>query len=252
MMRHMMKISCLIVSTGILLSFQSANAGVFSPYQAVYEVNRGSVMLGDTTFTLRKKEDGCFHLKGVAEPKGLAALFAGRTTEQSHFCVENGRIRSQTYSISREGGDEDDNYTLHFDWGNHLVTTGVSQPRELPAEGLDRTVMELALRQQLATHLNDDDAELPGKPFIFLMVEDDEIKPYRFQVTGKEVVPTPVGRFHAIKLERINSGKRQFRLWLAPALDYLPVRMERQKKDKPPIRMLLRKLPVSPTEHQAR
>lgn len=222
-----------------------AFAGVFSPYQAVYEVNRGKVMLGDSTFTLQKADGECFHLKGVADPKGLAALFAGQMTEESHFCLENGKPRSQKYRVTREGGDEDDNYTLRFDWGNQLVTTNKSEPRELPAEGFDRTVMELALRQQLARHFKNSKT-LPDKDFIFLMVEDDEIKPYRLKVVGRETVSTPAGHYDAIKVERVNSKRRQLRMWLAPDLDYLPVLVERRKKDKPPIRMILRSLPQSP------
>ena len=225
-------------------------AEVFSPYKAVYEVNRGSIMLGDTTFSMQPAEKNCFHIKGIAEPMGLAALFAGKTTEESHFCLENGHIRSQKYRLEREGGDEDDSYTLRFDWGNQLVTTDKGESRELPAEGFDRTVMELALRRQLARHFKKSQS-LPDKPFIFLMVEDDEIKPYRFQVTGRETINTAAGRFDTLRIERVNSDKRQFRLWLAPELDYLPVRLERQRKDKPIISMTLRNLPLSPTASKA-
>ena len=234
----------LLLSLTLIFAPQSI-AGVFSPYQAVYEVNRGKVMLGDSTFTLKHTEGDCYHLKGIAEPKGLAALFAGRMTEESHFCLENGKPRSQKYRVTREGGDDDDNYTLRFDWGNQLVTTDKSEPRELPAEGFDRTVMELALRQQLARHFKKTE-ELPSKDFIFLMVEDDEIKPYRLKVVGRETIATPAGRYEAIKIERQNSKRRQLRMWLAPELDYLPVLLERKKKDKPPIRMILRALPQSP------
>lgn len=217
-------------------------ADVLSPYKAVYEVNRGSIMLGDTTFTLSKLEDGCFLLENVAEPKGIAAMFVGKMTESSHFCIVDGQIRPQKYSIEKENGDEDDNYTLKFDWGNQLVRTDKNAPRELPADGLDRSVMEIAMRRLLVKAGKD----LPTTPFIFLMVEDDEIQPYRFQITGTEKIATPVGRFDAVKVERINAGKRQFRLWLARDLDYLPVKVERQKKGDDPIRMTLRSLPLSP------
>lgn len=246
MTRRMRSRYFFIVGLGMALFGAQVQAGVLSPYQAIYEVNRGSIMLGDTTFTLSSDGDHCYKLQGVAEPKGLAALFAGRMTEKSHFCVDNGRIRSQHYSVHKEGGDDDDSYTLQFDWGNKLVTTGASEPRELPAEGLDRGVLELVLRQTLARHIKDPAGELPDDPFIFLMVEDDEITPYRFQVTGRETLTTPIGRFETILVERTNSSRRQFRMWLAPELDYLPVRLERQKKDKEPIRMNIRKLPLSP------
>lgn len=219
-----------------------ATADVLSPYTAVYEVNRGNIMLGDTTFNLNKQEGDCYLLEGVAEPKGIAAMFAGKMKESSHFCVENGRIRPHKYNVEKEKGDDDDNYTLKFDWGNKLVRTNNDKPRELPTDGLDRTVMEIAMRRLLAQAGD----KLPTDPFIFLMVEDDEIKPYRFKITGEEKVATPVGRFNTVKVERLNAGKREFRLWLAPELDYLPVKVERQKKGDAAIRMTLRELPKSP------
>ncbi|MGB1580664.1 MAG: DUF3108 domain-containing protein [Nevskiales bacterium] len=234
-----LKISAAAIMLGLGLP---ASADVLSPYTAVYEVNRGNIMLGDTTFNLNKQDGGCYLLEGVAEPKGIAAMFAGKMKESSHFCLENGRIRPRQYHVEKEKGDEDDNYTLKFDWGNKLVRTNNDKPRELPTDGLDRTVMEIAMRRLLAQAGND----LPSSPFIFLMVEDDEIKPYRFQITGQEKVATPVGRFDTVKVERVNAGKREFRLWLAPALDYLPVKVERQKKGDDPIRMTLRELPKSP------
>ncbi len=244
MMQNVVKTGLTCVTLGLLSGI--AQADVLSPYKVVYEVNRGSVMLGDTTFDMRHEKDDCYQIQGIAEPKGLAALFAGKTTETSLFCIEDGRIRSQKYSIMRDGGDDDDSYTLQFDWGNQLVTTNSNEPRELPADGFDRTVMELALRQQLAKHFESNGNELPANPFIFLMVEDDEIKPYRFQATGRESITTPIGTFNAIKIERINSKKRQFRMWMAPELDYLPIRLERQRKDKPVISLQLRALPLSP------
>lgn len=231
------------IAGAMILGLPSLAFGeVLAPYKAVYEVNRGSIMLGDTTFTLKNESDNCYQLKGVAQPMGIAAMFAGKMTESSHFCVENGKIRPQQYSFHKENGKEDDNYTLKFDWGNHMVQTDQNKPRELPADGLDRTVMEIAMRRLLVKAGD----KLPTTPFIFLMVEDDEIQPYRFQITAHEKVATPAGRFNTVKVERINAGKRQFRLWLAKELDYLPVKVERQKKGKEPIRMTLRELPKEP------
>lgn len=218
------------------------SADVLSPYKAIYEVNRGNIMLGDTTFTLQKQDGECFLLEGVAEPRGIAAMFVGTMTESSHFCIENGQIRSQKYRLHKEKGDDDDNYTLRFDWGNQLVRTNNDDPRELPTNGLDRTVMEIAMRRLLARAGD----RLPTAPFIFLMVEDDEIKPYRFQITGREQIATNAGRFDTVKVERINADKREFRLWLAPGLDYLPVKVERQKRGSDAIRIILRELPKSP------
>ncbi|MGH8529803.1 MAG: DUF3108 domain-containing protein [Nevskiales bacterium] len=230
------------IASALLLSSFGAHADVLSPYKAVYELSRGKMMLGDTTFTLSLDGDACYRLRGVAEPMGLAALLAGKTTEESRFCESNGRLRSQSYRREQENGDKDDSYSLRFDWGNRMVTTNGGDPRELPADGLDRGLMEVMLRQLLMQT----NGKLPKAPYVFLLVEDDEVTPYSLQVTGREDVSTPVGRFDTVRVERVNPGKREMRLWLAPELDYLPVKLERQKKGDPAISMILRELPLSP------
>ena len=219
-----------------------AQAGVLSPYKAVYELSRGKMMLGDTTFTLARDGNTCYRLHGVAEPMGLAALLAGKTEEESRFCEVDGRLRAQSYKRTQQNGDKDDSYSLRFDWGNRMVTTNGGASRELPPDGLDRGLMEISLRRLLKQA----GGEAPREPFVFLLVEDDEITPYSLQVTGREPVSTPVGRFDTLKVERLNPGKREMRLWLAPELDYLPVKVERQKKGDPAVRMILRELPQSP------
>ncbi len=229
-------------AAALLLGSLPVQAGVLSPYKAVYELSRGKMMLGDTTFTLERDGGRCYRLHGVAEPMGLAALLAGKTVEESRFCEVDGRLRAQSYKREQENGDKDDNYSLRFDWGNQMVRTNGGASRELPPDGLDRGLMEITLRRLLKQA----GGEAPDQPFVFLLVEDDEITPYSLQVTGREKVSTPAGRFDTVKVERLNPGKREMRLWLAPALDYLPVKLERQKKGDPAVRMILRELPLSP------
>lgn len=231
----------LLAGVALLSSYGGAHAGVLSPYKAVYELSRGKMMLGDMIFTLQADGENCYRLHGVAEPMGLAALLAGKTTEESRFCEVDGRLQAQSYKREQQNGDKDDSYSLRFDWGNRMVTTNGGDARELPPDGLDRGLMEVSLRRLLANT-----GGKSKEPFVFLLVEDDEVTPYSLQVTGRENVSTPVGRFNTVKVERVNPGKRQMRLWLAPELDYLPVKLERQKENDPAVRMILRELPQSP------
>lgn len=228
-----------------LVAVTPCRADVLAPYQAVYEVAHGKMMLGDTTFTLAPEPDAgkdCHVLKGLAQPMGLAALLTAPMHEESHFCIENGQLRSMSYHVERKGGGKNDNYSLSFDWGNRMVTTEGEEPRELPAGGLDRSVMEIALRRELQRSGD----RLPTEPFVFLRVEDDEIKPFSLQVTGRETVTTPVGQFETIRVERVNDPRRKFRIWLAPELAYLAVKIESQKDEKAVMRMILRDLPLNP------
>lgn len=220
-----------LLMIGCLSYAGATRADVLSPYIAVYEVSHGSIMLGDSTFMLvhfPALGEDCYQLQGFADPMGLAALLTSPIHELSRFCVENGRLQSRYYRIARKGGDRDENYSLMFDWGNHQVTTNGEKPRSLPTEGLDRMVMELKMRRLLEKN----GGAVPDEPYVFLQVEDDEIKPFAMQKAKNEVMTTPAGRFDTILMHRVNDPKREMRFWLAPKLDYLPVRVEFQKKGK--------------------
>src|SRR5690349_10081858 len=110
---------CAVLVLG-MLPF-AAGAGVFSPFSATYEVTRGDMSLGTARYTMTTERNNCYLYQGVANPEGLAALLTGKTTEESHFCLQDGKLRSQSYRTSRDGGGKKDNYTLSFDWAKGEV-----------------------------------------------------------------------------------------------------------------------------------
>jgi hypothetical protein len=226
------------------LASAPATAGVFSPYSAVYEISRDGLALGQASYKLSNAGNDCYLFEGVAKPLGLATLLIGTTNEQSRFCVNGGSIRSQHYEISREGGDKDDNYVLDFDWSRKTVETKGGEARALPADGLDPMVLQLAVRKQL----KESNGKAGDKPLHITIVENNENKEYDLAVTGEEDIKTEIGNLRTIRIERVNDRKRQLRFWLAPSLDYLPVRVERQKKDDSVFRMRLLSLPDSPAD----
>jgi hypothetical protein len=207
----------------------------------VYEVSRDGMSLGHANFTLATEGSNCYFYKGVANPEGLAALLAGRSTEESHFCIQGGKLRSQAYSTSREGGADKDNYKLNFDWTKGLVSTNSGEPRKLPEDAVDSIAMHIALRKIL----QDAGSNLPTKPIELNVVDDNGVKAYSFAVSGREQLKTAVGKMDTVLVERINT-KRKIRFWLAPSLAYLPVKFEQQKNDNPAIRMNIESLPASP------
>lgn len=219
----------------------AAGAAVLSPFSAVYEVTRDGMSLGHARFTLTTEGSNCYFYRGVANPEGLAALLVGKSTEESHFCLQGGRLRTQSYSTSREGGDKKDNYKLNFDWLKGVVSTNNSEPRTLPDDAVDSIAMHIAIRKIL----QDAGGSLPSQPIELSVVDDDGVKDYSFAVSGHEQLKTAVGKVDTVLVERINT-KRKIRFWLAPSLDYLPVKFEQQRRDDPAIRMNIESLPDSP------
>jgi hypothetical protein len=218
-------------------------AGVLSSFTAVYQVERDSMPLGRARFTLSPQGEDCYLYNGVAKPEGLAALLASETVEQSHFCIVGGKIRPVSYK-TQESGSKGDNYTLNFDWINRLVRTNDASPRKLIADGVDPLSLQIALRK----FLDDAGGALPTQPIKLVVVEDDREKDYSFRVTGRESLKTPLGLLDTIRLDRIDDSKKQFRMWLSPALDYLPVRVERQRGQGAIMRLEIQTLPDSPVD----
>lgn len=66
--------------------------------------------------------------------------------------------------------------------------------------------------------------------FSFPVIRKGRHRVQEFEVTGTEVVSTPLGDFEALVVERIRDNpKRQTRLYVAPELDYLLVKIEHQE-----------------------
>ncbi len=221
----------------------TGSAEVLSNFTAVYQVERDSTLLGRARFTLSPQGENCYLYHGSARPEGLAALLAGETVEQSHFCIVGGSIRPVSYKTVEDGG-KGDNYTLSFDWVNRLVRSNEGSPRKLVADGVDPLSLQIALRKRLS----DAGGRLPPQPINLVVVEDDKEKEYSFRVMGRESLETPLGRLDAIRLDRTDDSKKQLRLWLAPELDYLPVRVERQRGKGAVMRLQIETLPDSPAD----
>jgi hypothetical protein len=229
---------------GLLLALPGLGwGGVLSNFTAIYQVERDSTFLGRARFTLSAQGENCYLYQGAAKPEGLAALLAGKTVEQSHFCIIGGKIRPVSYR-TEEDGAKSDSYTLSFDWANHLVRTDGGEPRRLNSGSVDPLSLQIALRKLLS----DTGDEPPQQPISLVVVEDDRVKDYRFKVVGREVLATPLGKLDTIRIDRSDDSKRQLRLWLAPALDYLPVRVEQQRRGRAVTRMKIETLPDSPVD----
>lgn len=67
----------------------------------------------------------------------------------------------------------------------------------------------------------------PGTEITFTTVGSNDAERWTFRVQGLETLELPMGALEALRLERLprRAQDQQAALWLAPALDYLPVRI---------------------------
>ena len=93
------------------------------------------------------------------------------------------------------------------------------------------------LLAQLAMSLD----TLQGKPENdYSVLDHDKVQTYRFTRTGNASVNTPAGKYDTVEMTRHDDSKnRVTTFWLAPKLDYLPVRIRQTEPGKATISLVL-------------
>jgi len=195
------------------------------PFTGVYSFSKDGIVVGETVRTLTRIDEQRFLFKSVSHATGLQAwMIKGRLVEQSEWVNHNGRPRPVAYRYDRTGGSRERHVRVTFDWKKSTVinsVSGHSWHMAVPGETMDKLLYQLALTMDLAN--GEQVAEYP-------IADGGRLKRYRFMVIGNEMLPTPLGRFKTVKVQRLGD-QRETTLWCAPALHYLPVRIEQVNRD---------------------
>ena len=202
-----------------------------------YGVTWRGMGLGSATITLTPHGGAdCYRYESLSEPVGLVRMFYGKPRETSEFCVRDGRLVPQRFEFDHPSGD--DSFTLEFDVAGGKVRGDDSKVREIPPNAQDRFGIQQAVRLWVLEHLRDE----PGAQVAeFAMVDDRKVRKYRFAITGRETVEVPAGRFEAaVVVQRVDDKKKTTKFWLAPARDYMPVKVEQVRQGTVDLRMVLR------------
>ena len=219
-----------------LLVLLSGPAGAAEPklpeLSLAYAAAWNGIKLGDILVTL--KPDGtadCYRYESSSNPVGLVRMFYGKPRETSEFCVARGKVVPKHFVYERG----DDSFTLDFEPGK--VKDGRGNVRDVPANAQDRFGLQQAVRLWV---LERERSQNPGS-VEFAMVDDEQVRVYRFAITGRERVELPAGAFEAVKVERVDNPNRISRFWIAPEVGWMPVKVETGRNGKVQLRMELRK-----------
>ena len=116
---------------------------------------------------------------------------------------------------------------MDFDWQKNLVSIDDKKhPWQLELEPgtLDKLVYQISLMKDLKRGI---------KSIDYRIADGGKLKTYHITVLGKETITTPMGHIETIKLTRHREkpSDRETTLWCAPALNYLPVKLEHIEDD---------------------
>ncbi len=211
-----------LLLSGVTLALSASP--ILKPFTATFSVWRGALPLGSLELKFDLKQGDAYSYRAHTQPGFLAGWFSGdELMEESHGRIASDRVVPESYDY-RETGDEPDNADVRFDWNTmqaHTSSGGVTWSQEIVNGTQDRLSQQLMVRLQLAR----------GQTEVTYPVADGgKLKHYHFRVVGEEPIKTPQGKLNCLKVERSKESRPpDYTIWFAPKLDYLPVRIERDR-----------------------
>ena len=229
-----------LLAAALLLPLPLAAGGGTLPqplrtFEADYRVVKSGIRLGTARIRLEAHAEG-WSYRSVTEAEGLFSLFVGgKVTDRAVFTVHEGMLRPLRYR--HDEPDDEDDVRMVFDWATGSAT--IERPagtREQPLEPGTHDPFTVILSVIRAVAAGEESVHYPG------IDDEGERVPLRFEVSGRETVEVPLGRFEAHRVRRIRDDKRSTTTWLAPGLGWLPVMIEQRRKGELVARMELERL----------
>ena len=219
MAHNVLKTSALAsgVSTTLLFAGFSSQAFAMSPFQASYQFSYNGKNMGSATRTLSKSGNNWTYV--FAAKAGAIAS----ATETSHFSLNGNNIISNNFNRSSKILVHNNTMSIKFNPNAKTINTKKDDKARSFAwkSGvLDELNAELQLREDL---------KASGLKSSYAIADAKEVESRRFVKQGTEKVKTSYGTFDTIKVVmKHDKPNRDTIFWLAPKLDYVPVKVSHQ------------------------
>nr|WP_279052692.1 DUF3108 domain-containing protein [Acinetobacter tandoii] len=205
-----------IASTLLFTGF-SSQAFAMSPFQASYQFNYNGKNMGSATRTLSKS--GNIWTYVFAAKAGAIAS----ASETSRFGFNAGKINSNSFSRTSKILVHNNTMNINFNPSAKTINTKKDDKARSfawKAGVLDELNAELQIREDLKG---------VGMKSSYLIADAKEVESRQFVKQGSEKVKTSYGTFDTVKVVmKHDKPGRDTTFWLAPKLDYLPVKVTHQ------------------------
>lgn len=217
----------LLLVAALLLSASVAAAP--APYRMTYRLASDDTTIGELVQTLQRTAAGRWRFRSELNPSGfLVSLVSGRIVEVTELEEHAGRLRPLSYRFERRGLGRNRDVTVEFDWvarRAHNEVNGKRWSMEIPDNAIDKHSLLVRVAVDLAA----------GRLAAAYPVADGgRLKSYGHARLDDETVTTPLGELRALVIDRTRISRKEkqgTRFWHAPALDHLPVHVERVDDD---------------------
>jgi hypothetical protein len=228
------------LATALLAATAHADDAIPRPFAATYAVSYRGIGAGTITFTFsRDPATGRYIYETHPNPGALARLFISKAAvERSVMEIDAAGTRPIDWSLDDGKASKDDDGELHFDWSRNTVTGTIEgEAVNLTTEPgtQDRSSISIAVATSLLRGL---------EPGTIPLIDDNRIKRYVYTKKEQASVDSALGKLDTVIYESTREGgsSRTSRFWMAPSLEYLPVRAEQIRKGKVETVMVLQKL----------
>lgn len=189
-------------------------ASSLTPITADYNLTVDNKYNGTATRSLTKSGD-TWNYKVDAKAAGIASA-----KQRSTFTLSGNNViptsASTTYRLFGVGRTHDMKFSNS---GKNVVSTYRGKASNLSSanRAFDDLSLEAQIRQDLLS------GKFSGN---YYMVKKDKIEKTPFKKAGSSKITVPAGTFDTVRVDRIHDDSdRSTSFWLAPSLDYLPVKV---------------------------
>ena len=216
----------IFILASIIFYIGDLNA-VPADYEAVYSVK---LMQADGTLRAKLENNNETYTYSLrTEPTGFWKLIAnGSINESSQFEIIDGEIRSINYRLNDTIRRNPRESVVDFDWSKKTIQ-GFYKDRmidfNIERRILTRILLQIEImHQKQRNNLKDS----------YLIIDKDEIKEIDITSTnsGKKI-SVPFGSYEVVEVShRSKNSERINTFWLAPELDFIPVKLEQTEGNK--------------------
>lgn len=198
------------VSIGATLS---ANATDASGFTATYAV-KADGKSGTATRTLTKNGNSyAYTVKGQAG--GIASI-----SQSANFSLSGGKILPSTATMSVKVLGVGNTHSVKFNNPAKTVVStykGKATTLKMTTQAYDDLSLETQIRQELIN------GKFSGN---YLLVKKKNIESTKFKKSGTTQLTVPAGTYEVVRIDRVHEDSdRATSFWLAPSLNYLPVKV---------------------------
>jgi hypothetical protein len=205
-------------------------------FSADYVFERGRITVGETRMELERSKNNIYRYTSVAEATGFISLFVRDVLrEESIFHFDGEGFWPISYAYRHEGSKKNRNEHVAYDWTSRtarLNYRGHTSEIALQPGAMDRFLLQVAIMHDVRDMALDK---------TYQVIDNGGIRRYRLSGDKSETIETPAGTFKTVRVERADGGNdKRLRFWLAPELNYLPVRIEQERLNEETLRLSLK------------